>query len=52
MCGEICLGNNIISKAILDNSTHKSFKKANQIEQASARRAQFVVLLKNISYPF
>lgn len=46
MCGEICLGNNMISKGILDNFTHKNFKKANQIEQASTRRVQFVVFLK------
>ena len=52
MCGEICLGNNMISKGILDNFTHKNFKKANQIEQASTRRVQFVVFLKKISYPF
>lgn len=48
MCGEICLGNTMISKAILDNSTHKNFKKANQIAQASTRRVQFVVFLKKI----
>lgn len=46
MCGEIYLGNNMISKVILDNSTHKNLKKANQIEQASRRRVQFVVFLK------
>ena len=50
MCGEICLGNNMISKVILDNSTHKNLKKANQIEQASRRRVQFVVFLKK-KYP-
>ena len=48
MCGEICLGNTMISKAILDNSTHKNFKKANQIAQASTRRVQFLVFLKKI----
>ena len=48
MYGEICLGNTMISKAILDNSTHKNFKKANQIAQASTRRVQFVVFLKKI----
>ena len=42
----------MILKVILDNSTHKNFEKASQIEQASTGRVQFVVFLKKISYPF
>ena len=44
---EICLGNNMISWAVLDNSAaHTYFKKANQIAQASAGRVQYVVFEK------
>ena len=46
---EICLGNNMISQAILDNSAaHTTFKKANQIAKASAGQVQFVVSEKKV----